>query len=122
MLLLLSYFHFVFGAEHLSSFPMLVYRTCEGLQLCIKPKQFALVMHQARNSPKTADSQRTIKESIEFLSTLGINLALDDRLFTSNNKMMISLKSLYGVYDKNTFVYHSGEFDCLWKCERTADV
>ena len=100
-------FHFVFGIEHVSTYPILVNRICEGLQHCIAPKNFLITMHSKEKNVYTIPKYN---ETTALLNSLGIDFHMDHRMFTSNNKMMISLDQLYGIYRKNSYIYHTGMY------------
>lgn len=81
----------MFGIDHVSSFPLLVHRVCEGFQHCIRPANIKLVMH---SNSSCEHSQRNMNVAREFLNAVGVDVTVDQGLFTSNNKMMVSLLHL----------------------------
>lgn len=98
-------FHFVLGLEHASTYPIFVNRVCEALQHCMSPRNFLITMHSKN---KNVLEIPKYNETSNLLNILGIKFDVDHREFTSNNKMMISLDQLYGIYRKNVYIYHTG--------------
>ena len=96
--------HVVVGIDHLSSFPLLVNKVCEGLQLCIDRKNFLITLHY--NESLTETSSGNYELAREFLSKLSISFNVTDFPFTSNNKMLYSLRTLSGV-SSELFIYHT---------------
>lgn len=102
-----SIFHFVFGLGHNSTFPLLVNRICEVYQECIKPRNILITMHSTATDLNELKSLPNFQAADTFLRAVGAPYAIDNRVFTANNKMMISLEQLYGIYDKKKLIYHS---------------
>ena len=85
--------HFMFGIDHTSTFPLLVHRVCEGLQHCISPSHFLVVMH-SNTTTSSGTSKSEFDAASELLNIIGVTVSVEHGLFTSNNKMMISLERL----------------------------
>ena len=96
-------FHFVFGIRHISFFPLLVHRICLAFQQCIKPNNLFITMHSTLPTEELKINENFIITDY-FLNSVDIKYSIDSRLFTSNNKTMISLEQLYNVFSKNKLI------------------
>lgn len=105
---MIRYFHVVVGLDHQSSFPLLVYRVCEGLQRCIHPTNFKIVVHSLN---KVQVNKPTHKMTMQFLNDVGIDVHSWVGNFTANFKMVKSLETLKGIDDEDRWIYHSGRYD-----------
>jgi hypothetical protein len=81
----------MFGTDHSSSLPLLVHRVCQGFQHCIPSANFKLVMHSNTSSVVGRQSMEAAKD---FLNAVGVGFTSAVGVFTSNFKMMSSLRLL----------------------------
>ena len=131
------YMHTIAGMDHTSNFPLLVNRVCEALMWCIHPDNFYVILHSADETkqvnmnarfqprpriissstatdPEQEDTTRVVDDINDFLTGLSITTK-DHHLtqwkgdFTSDKKMMQSLKLLHRIHlnDSSSFIYHS---------------
>ena len=131
------FMHTIAGMDHTSNFPLLVNRVCEALMWCIHPNNFYVILHSVDETkqvnmnarfqprprvissstvaiPEHDETTYVFDDSKVFLAALSITTR-DNHLtqwkgdFTSDKKMMQSLKLLHRIHlnDSSSFIYHS---------------
>lgn len=98
-----SYLHVVAGVYHKSSFPLLVNRICECLQLCMSPRNLIVSLH---NDKDLGYSLRKLKHFSSFLSALGVQAPVWKGNFTANFKMVHYLERFKAITDPNKYIFH----------------
>ena len=117
-----SILHVVVGVDHMSSFPLLVNKVCEGFQLCIEKKSLMISLHH-NGTELSGYSKYNYELIVDFLTSMNISYTSTLFLFTSNNKMMHSLQLLNERVNNNTYIYHTDidEFVDMYSFRKAMD-
>lgn len=77
------------------------------MQQCIPQGNFLLTLHSTLNVLELVE-RPGYQQITGFLGAIGASFSKDDRVFTANNKMMVSLEQLHHLHDENKLIYHTG--------------
>jgi len=101
-----SYAHFMVGAEHSSSFSLLVNRICEIYQKCIRPESIFILLHDSLGKTEQ------YYEMVNFLQSLGVPYKPINGSFTSAYKMIEYMKIFrnFSEWGPKDYIYHTGYF------------
>lgn len=119
-----GYYHMIVGLENPTNFNLLIWRVCEGFQLCIPPQNFLLILHgpsqqqptpseqsnesdAAKESAALREYAMTTKRVVAFLEDRGISINLWHGEFSSDAKMEQAYALLKGKVDNNKIIYHT---------------